>query len=473
MAPTTDSAVPVRVHSHAGDWAAVSAGEDHTCAVKTDHTLWCWGENGFGQLGDGTTSGSDVPVQEHTHASDWAAVSASLYHTCAVKTDHSLWCWGDNGTGELGDGTTPSSAVPVREHTHASDWAAVSAGGEIECDAGSGCYALGYTCAVKTDHSLWCWGFNGFGELGDGSTYYDSAVPVRVHSHASDWAAVSAGVYHTCAVKTDHSLWCWGVNASGELGDGTTTDSTVPVRVHSHAGDWAAVSAGGDRTCAVKTDHTLWCWGLNGSGDLGDGTTTSTDVPVREHTHASDWAAVSAGVYHTCAVKTDHTLWCWGDNGSGELGIGVTASKAVPVREHSHASDWAAVSAGGNQTCAVKTHHTLWCWGDNGSGELGDGTTTSSDVPVQEHTHASDWAAVSAGEDHTCAVKTDHSLWCWGGNGHGELGDGTTTDSAVPVQEHTYASDWAAVSAGEDHTCAVKTDHTLWCWGVQRLRRAR
>ena len=177
-------------------------------------------------------------------------------------------------------------------------------------------------------------------------------------------------------------------------------------------------------------------------------------------------------------MKTDHTLWCWGYNGSGELGDGTTTDSAVPVQEHTHASDWAAVSAGEDHTCAVKTDHTLWCWGNNDSGELGDGgTTTDSAVPVQEHTHASDWAAVSAGGDHTCAVKTDHTLWCWGNNDSGELGDGTTTSSAVPVQEHSHASDWAgvsaAVNAGEDYTCAVKTDHTLWCWGFQRPWRTR
>jgi alpha-tubulin suppressor-like RCC1 family protein len=433
--------------------------------VKTDHTLWCWGSNDLGQLGNGTTTDSAVPVREHTHASDWTAVSTDWDHTCAVKTDHTLWCWGSNDYGQLGNGTTTDSAVPVREHTHANDWAAVSAGGNVECDPSSGCYGLGYTCAVKNDHSLWCWGLNDSGQLGDGTTT-SSAVPVREHSHASDWAAVSASVYHTCAMKTDHTLWCWGYNGSGELGDGTTTESDIPVREHSHAGDWAAVSAGGGHTCAVKTDHTLWCWGSNGTAELGNGTTTNSTVPVRERTHASDWAAVSAGEAYTCAVKTDHTLWCWGDNGSGELGIGVTASSAVPVREHSHASNWTAVSAGEDHTCAVKTGHTLWCWGDNGTGQLGDGgPTTRSDVPVQERTHASDWAAVSAGGDYTCAVKTDHSLWCWGDNGHGELGDGTTTDSAVPVREHTHASNWTAVSAGGDHTCAVKTDHTLWCWG--------
>ena len=204
---------------------------------------------------------------------------------------------------------------------------------------------------------------------------------------------------------------------------------------HSPAGRVLSVSAGGSHTCAVKTDHTLWCWGSNDLGQLGNGTTTDSAVPVREHTHASDWTAVSAGEEYTCAVKTNHTLWCWGSNPSGELGNGTTTDSDIPVREHSHAGDWAAVSAGWDHTCAVKTGHTLWCWGDNGTGQLGDGgPTTGSDVPVQEHNHASDWTAVSAGGDHACAVKTDHSLWCWGNNYSGQLGIGVAGYFSTPEQ---------------------------------------
>jgi alpha-tubulin suppressor-like RCC1 family protein len=194
------------------------------------------------------------------------------------------------------------------------------------------------------------------------------------------------------------------------------------------------VSAGEFHTCAVHGDHTLWCWGENGNGQLGDGTTNGSDVPVQESTAASDWAAVTAGYVHTCAIKTTGTLWCWGDNGNGQLGDGTTSDSHVPVQESTAASDWAAVAAGYNYTCAIKTTGTLWCWGDNGNGQLGDGTTNGSDVPVQETTAASDWAAVTVGYVHTCAIKTTGTLWCWGNNGNGQLGDGTNNESHVPVQ---------------------------------------
>jgi alpha-tubulin suppressor-like RCC1 family protein len=346
-----------------------------------------------------------------------------------------------------------------------SGWAAVSAGPR-------------YTCAVTTGHTLWCWGNNNYGQLGDGDPFgFTRYVPVQAAGHTSDWAAVSAAgavlTAHTCAVKTNHTLWCWGDNAAGQLGDGTTTGSDVPVQAAGHTRDWAAVSASAAHTCAVKTNHTLWCWGANYEGEFGDGTTTGSDVPVQAAGHTGHWAAVSAGTGYTCAVKTNHTLWCWGTNLAGELGIGSTVLHSyVPVQVAGHTRDWAAVSAesssvGTNHTCAVKTNHTLWCWGADLDGELGDGAPVggTSYVPVQVAGHTRDWAAVSADATNTCAVKTSRTLWCWGGNGYGQLGNGTTGGiSNVPVQVAGHTRDWAAVSTG-DHTCAVKTNHTLWCWG--------
>src|ERR1019366_2630623 len=222
--------------------------------------------------------------------------------------------------------------------------------------------------------------------------------------------------------------------ASPPPGRSSTAGSVFPVQETTDARDWAAVSAGQAHTCAVKTSGTLWCWGYNSNGQLGDAGTVDSAVPVQESTHASDWDAVTARYAYTCAVKTAGTLWCWGSNSSGQLGDGTTTGSAVPVQESTHASDWASVSVGFLHTCAIKTAGTLWCEGSNSSGQLGDSTTTGSAVPVQESTHASDWASVTVAFADTCAVKTSGTLWCWGYNSNGQLGDGTTTDSYVPVQ---------------------------------------
>ena len=261
---------------------------------------------------------------------------------------------------------------------------------------------------------------------------------------ASNWAdqpgirEVSSGWGYNVAIKEDGSLWAWGSNGDGQLGDGTTTDRHVPVRIGTDSG-WASVSAGDSHTMAIKTDGSLWAWGRNSEGQLGDGTTTTErNVPVRIGSD-NDWASVSTGGNYTIAIKTDGSLWAWGWNGNGPLGDGTTTNRHAPVRIGTD-SDWASVSAGGDHTIAIKTDDSLWAWGWNGNGHLGDGTTTRRHAPVQIATD-NDWLSTSAGRSHTMAMKTDGSLWAWGHNARGRLGDGTTTDRHTPVMiwptEHT------------------------------------
>ena len=344
----------------------------------------------------------------------WSAVTAGHNHTLAIKTDGSLWAWGTNNFGALGDGTTTDRNTPVQVGS-ARDWAAVSAG-------------LAQTLALKTDGSLWAWGGNYQGQLGVG----DYKSPVKVGS-AKDWAAVSASQHHTLALKTDGSLWAWGWNTLGQLGLGDMTDRNAPAQVGTEKG-WAAVSAGDNHTLALKKDGSLWAWGDNYHGQLGVGLPTSHRITPVQVGSAKDWAAVSTGYDHTLALKTDGSLWAW-----GERGYGFTSETGgyTPVQVGT-AKDWAAVSAGFNHKLALKKDGSLWAWGNNTDGQLGIGTSGSGfqdklNAPVQVGS-AKDWAAVTAGHDHTLALKKDGSLWGWGDNIRGQLGDGTTTDRNTPVR---------------------------------------
>ncbi len=330
----------------------LAAGGFHSLAIKTDGSLWAWGANGAGQLGDGTTTGRLTPIQILTGV---AAVAARADHTLALKTDGSLWAWGANGFGQLGDGTTTGRSTPIQILTGV---AAVSAGS-------------GHTLALKTDGSLWAWGGNGFGVLGDGTTT-NRYTPVQVLTGV---AAVAAGGSHTLALKTDGSLWAWGVNWSGQVGDGTTTDRSRPVQVLTGV---AAMSGDGAHTLAIKTDGSLWAWGYNEYGQLGDGTTTTRLTPIQVLTGV---AAVSAGRYMTLAIKTDGSLWAWGQNTVGQLGDGTTNGHLTPVLV---LAGVAAVSTSGFHTLARKTDGSLWAWGFSAHGQLGDGTTSRhlSPVPV-------------------------------------------------------------------------------------------
>jgi alpha-tubulin suppressor-like RCC1 family protein len=343
-------------------------------------------------------------------------VSAGYNDTCVRKVDGTAWCWGFDGIGELGDGTTNDSSIPV---------AAITVGGGV-AEVSTGEF---HTCARKTDGTLWCWGYDADGELGDGTTN-GSFPPEQVSTNV---AQVSTGYLHTCAVKSDGSVWCWGQNGSGQLGDGTTTTRTSPVPVMGLGGPVTQVSAGDDHTCALKSDGTVWCWGGNVLGQLGDGTTSGRATPAAVPALGSAVVEVSANDQFACARKTDGTLWCWGGNTDGELGNGTLNNATTPVQVTALGNSVAEVSAGDNGGCALKTDGSLWCWGSNFHGNVGDGTTTRRLSPVPVTTLGNSVVEVSCGV-HTCARKTDGTVWCWGFNSNGQLGDGTTTDNSTPVK---------------------------------------
>ena len=299
-----------------------------------------------------------------------------------------------------------------------------------------------YLCGV----TLWAMGYNSSGQLGDG-TRTNRSVPMKI---ASGVGSVSAGSRHAMFIKTDGTLWGMGYDKDGQLGAGSKIDRIVPVEIASGV---ASVSAGSSHTMFVKTDGTLWGMGSNSQGQSGVSYTTSLSTPVQV---ASAVASVSAGVSHTMFIKTDGTLWAIGYNVYGQLGDGTTTSHSTPVQV---ATGIASVSAGGSHTMFVKTDGTLWAMGSNYYGQLGDGSKTNRSVPVKI---ASGVGSVSAGSSHTMFVKTDGTLWAMGYNVDGQLGNGTTTSRSTPVQ---VASGVASVSAASSHTMFVKTDGRLWAMG--------
>lgn len=356
------------------------------------------------------------------------------------------YTFGYNNLCQLGDGTKVERHTPVRVGDLFSNVFSLSAGS-------------GHNLAVKTDGTAWAWGNNQWGQLGNGGNGTYSA-PTRVYG-LTNVALVSAGSSHSLAVKSDGTVWAWGNNDFGALGDGTNTDSAYRVQVK-YLTSVKFVSAGYSFNLAVKTGGSVFAWGYNEQGQLGDGTTYNSSTP-KPVSSLSNVKSVSAGALHSLAVKNDGTVWAWGDNAYGQLGDGTVVDRRTPVQV-SGLTNVVSVCAGAAHSLAVKSDGSVWAWGRNNYGQLGDGTTSQRKKPVMV-SGLTNVATVSAGGFHdigchSLAVKTDGTVWAWGRNDHGQLGDGSTVNRNRPVQVASM-TDVALVEAGEDHSMVLKIGFVL------------
>jgi alpha-tubulin suppressor-like RCC1 family protein len=454
---TTNRLTPVTV-SGIGTAVAIAMGYRHTCALLANGSVRCWGENLFGQLGIGITGGANrlTPVALSS-VSNAVAITAATYHTCVLLADGTARCWGLNGgAGVLGDGTSVDRNAPVTVS---------GLSNAVAIDTGDN-----HTCALQANSNPKCWGFNASGQLGDGTTT-SRLTPVDVITPSPNNAVgVSAGGAHSCALLADGSAKCWGNNQTGQLGISNVAPSNLaPTPVLGGGGGASArdIAAGRNHTCAVRADGTVACWGANDSGQLGIGTTDPQLSPVTVSSLTDPAVAIAAGESHTCALVASGTVRCWGLNSNGQLGDGTTTTRLTPVTVPGVVNA-IAIAAGGtlgaSHTCALFADGAVRCWGANGSGQLGNNTTTQSLLPAVSTFNA---VAIAVGEQHTCALLANGFPFCWGLNNRGQLGEGTNSTRLTPIIVNLENT--VAIAGGNTHTCALRVDGTSWCWGGNLL----
>jgi alpha-tubulin suppressor-like RCC1 family protein len=409
-----------------------SAGACRYWAAGTSCGAGCFSGTAISSTCDGAgTCQPATPVACEAGAFCWLAacvkaeaVSAGYLHSCALTTAGGVQCWGYGLWGQLGNGDVGIwSPTPLAVSGLSSGVAAIDTG-------------YGHTCALTSAGGVLCWGASSNGQLGNGATA-DSGVPVAVAGLSSGATAIATGDNHTCALTSAGSVLCWGSITRGQLGNDATWpyDSGMPVAVSGLSSGVTAIAAGGDHTCALTSAGSVLCWGANEFGQLGNGSTTDSHVPVAVSGLSSGVTAIAAGLYHTCARIADGSVQCWGYNASGQLGNGSTFpyNNPVPVTVSGLSSGAAAVTGGGCHTCALLTTGGVECWGCNGLGNLGNGSTTDSPVPVPVSGLSSGVTDVEAGNNHSCVVTSAGRIQCWGYNWAGQLGNNTATDSPVPV----------------------------------------
>ncbi len=318
---------------------------------------------------------------------------------------------------------------------------------------------FGHTCALLADTTVKCWGYNRYGQLGDGTTT-DRSTPVAV-SGLNDVVSLSAGWMHTCALLSDGSVQCWGYNYYYNLGDGTLTNRTTPVAVQ-NVSNAVQISSDGHHSCTLLTGGTMKCWGRNSYGQIGNNT-----IGTRRHVTVvlgiSTATSIGVGVYHSCAVLSDGTALCWGRNNIGQIGIGSTNNYIKTPRAVLNLTNIVAIDGGEYHTCALLDDGTAQCWGNGYNGQLGDGATTYRTSPVAvQNLNTID--TFSLGARHSCVVLDDDTAQCWGQNIYGQLGDGTTTNSSVPVSVQGI-SNAQSIVGGSYHTCSALSNKTAKCWG--------
>lgn len=426
-------------------WQQISGGTLHTLGIKSDGTLWAWGDNSAGQLGIGQSGNTNIPSQIGKE-SNWKQISAGFNHSAAIKNNGTLWLWGYNFYGQLGDGTQTIQYQPIQIN---GTWNEVSAGAS-------------HTLAIKSDGTLWAWGNNDRAQAG-GENGINQLTPFQVSSE-NNWISVSAGYYNSVALNKKGEIWAWG--HAGNINDRALF--AIPTKVKND-NDWLSISAGLSNVYAIKSNGTLWYFDAPSKNN-------TTGEPhwegrVSQVGNENQWKTASSGYNYLLAVKNDGTLWGLGTNSDGQLADGYIGTTAFSPQQIGNQTNWEIPESGDFHGMALLKDGSLKTWGRNEEGQLGTGKWNQELLPVEVQcpvTRIGCWKDISAKSSYSFGIKDDGSLWAWGDNSFGHLGTGNTNPELQPV-EVSPGTKWKKIYAGSISSFAIKSDNTIWAWGNNQM----
>ncbi len=445
----------------------IAVGDYHACALLDSGAVKCWGNNGSGQVGDSTSGNFRlIPADVSGLSSAVTQIAVGGSHTCALLDSGYMQCWGSNGWGQMGNHTTGNTRLTPTDVTGLS-----SGVGHISTAFREGMINSSYTCALLDSGAVKCWGNNMYGQMGDNTTGGHRMTPTEVLGLSSGVSQVGAGAKHACALLDSGAVKCWGDNGSGQVGDNTSGNSRpTPTEVSGLNSGASQIAVGAAHTCALFDSGAVKCWGDNWAGQVGDSTSgnlrlTPTDVLGL----GASTSQIAVGNSHTCALLTSGAVKCWGDNWVGQIGDNSSENtRLTPTEVSGLSSGVRQIIAGDAHTCALLTSGAVKCWGANGLGQIGDNTSGNTRLtPTEVSGLSSGVSQISAGYIHTCALLESGAVKCWGTNGSGQIGDNTSGNTRLtPTDVFGLSSGVRQIAAGVNHTCATDVFGRAMCWGA-------
>lgn len=444
---------PVTVLGAVKTFCKISAGANHSLAIDKNGRAWCWGTNGSGQLGDNSITSRLTPVSVLGSRKTFCHIAASLgLHSLAIDKNGRAWAWGDNSNGRLGDNTLVSKRTPISVLGAVKTFCKIAAGNA-------------WSMAIDKNGRAWAWGNGGDGRLGNNSTV-SALTPVSVRGAVKTFCHIAAGNAHSAAIDKYGIVWSWGFNNSGQLGNGANTSQLTPVSLAGVRKTFCKISLSNGQTLAIDKYGKVWGWGFNANALLGDNSVTARNTPVSLGGESKIFCEIAAGNQHALAIDKNGKTWAWGPINGGGLGANIFAFISTPKAIVLGATKtFCEISIGTTFSTAIDQYKRVWAWGTNAAGQVGDNSTTTRYTPVSVLGALKSFCKIFSGPGHSLAIDKNGRVWAWGQNGSGRLGDNSTTGRLTPVSVVGSVKTFCSIAAGNNHSSAIDKNGRVWTWG--------